>query len=758
MRSFFYSFQIILKSSLLLTFCVIFHVASGQISHGGRPLPIHAGIGARAVQPNSELFVDMPSFDVGTALRQSQEDQAKLKSLEFAHKFHPFLRPDNAGISFENGNMKIWRVGIRSEGAYSLNILFSKFRVPPGAKIFVYNSDQTEILGSYTEKNNTELNMLPVQPIGGDELIVEYQEPLDALFSGEIEIGEVNHDFLGILRATEPRDPEQDCHPNLICYPEDIEPGSGVVGLIINGTTYCTGALVNNTAEDGTPYLLTATHCLNNNYNPSFLANRRYDLVAGSIVAFFNYNSPLCDMDIRGPLQMTLASADSVLISERHDISLLKMRQRPPAEYQPYYLGWNVAANASSSAPFHGLHHPNGGIKKVAIEGTSLGIGSFNLPNGAASEPNSFWVVREWDTGVTERGSSGSPLLDRGKRVVGTLTGGESFCSSSRGPDLYASLYKLWNVEGSLENPNSLRHYLDPENTQSLQMDGFNPFSQQPYTKSLNFKDTDSAVRYDFQSVPLFATNNTFGYSEFAEQFNAQSTVELQGVFISSPPVDNISNMRIAVRVYSGGEEGPERLLHEQPYDYTFNYYNGSSFPSSTRDMRHSVENYIRFNEPIEVSGTFYISYFDLMGTPSGFSAYNAEPRQIGSGLVPTAWMKNVSGWVKSSENIEHPINTSLLIAPYVIGTVSTSVEPENEQFELVVYHSNDLKRIFVESNHDIVEWEIFYSSGIKIHHETMDISINRGSYPSAHLPKGVYIVRVKTIDGTVSTKKVLVI
>ncbi|RNC63686.1 T9SS type A sorting domain-containing protein, partial [Proteiniphilum sp. X52] len=66
-------------------------------------------------------------------------------------------------------------------------------------------------------------------------------------------------------------------------------------------------------------------------------------------------------------------------------------------------------------------------------------------------------------------------------------------------------------------------------------------------------------------------------------------------------------------------------------------------------------------------------------------------------------------------------------------------------------------KRIFIESNYELVEWEIFYSSGIKIHHETIDISINRDSYSSIHLPKGVYIVRVKTVDGTVSVKKVLV-
>lgn len=775
------SCQVILKSSILFIFCFLLHTAAGQISYGDMPLPLHAGMGARSTGPSADLFVEMPAFDRQAALRQSLQDQTNLKSLEFAHKFHPFLRPDNSGVTFVSGNMQVWRVGIRSKDAFSLNLLFSKFRLPPGAKLFVYNSNQSEILGSYTEKNNTDLKMLPVQPIGGDELIVEYQEPVDAIFRGEIEIGEVNHDFFGILRATEPRDPGQDCHPNLICYPEDIQPGSGVVGLIINGMSYCTGVLVNNTAEDGTPYLLTATHCLNNNYyfdkdqRPPHPIDSRwqkygqqdnwhYNDVAGSIVAFFNYNSPLCDINIRGPLQMTMASADSVLISERHDISLLKLKPYSeesaiPAEYQPYYLGWN--AGTSVDGPFHGLHHPNGGIKKVAIEEDRLRTGSFTLPNNYQAEPNSFWEVVAWNTGSTEGGSSGSPLLDREKRVLGTLTGGASMCSSPRGPDSYASLSRFWNVEDTLlNNPNPINYYLDREGlATNRQWGGFNPYEDQPYTKSHNFKPTDKAIKYHFQSVPLFATNNTFGYTEFAEQFNAKSEVQLKGVFLSSPAVSGISNMNIRIRVYTG-ENKPEQLLYEQPYNYSFEYFNNlGDFPLALRNMNHSVENYIRFNTPVTVSGTFYISYYDRNGIPSGFSAFNAEPRKIGSGWVSTAWMKTGSEWVKSSESIENPVNTALLIAPYAIGNHSTTVELERKQPKVEAFHSKEEQAIVIKTEYtELKEWEIFYSSGVKVYQSTTDKSINRITYPSAHLPKGIYIVRVKTVDGTISSKKVLVI
>ena len=738
----------------LYAFLLLSQSILGQVSYGEKPLPLESDIGVRAFAPSADIFVEMPSFNVQEAMWRSEQERQKFKSLEFAYKFDVNLKPDNAGITFVAGNMNVWRVGIRSKGAHSLNIMFSKFQIPEGSKLFVYNSDQSEILGSYTHKNNSELNILPVQPIGGDELIVEYQFPLNRKYNNELIIGEVNHDYIGIFRANEPRDPSQNCHPNLICYPEDIEPGSGVVALIINGTTYCTGSMVNNSSEDGTPYLLTNTHCLNNNYSAEFLENRRYDIIAGSIVAFFNYNSPSCSTDIRGPLQMTMASADSVLISERHDISLLKLSEAPPKEYQPYYLGWN--SESSLPAPFHGIHHPNGGIKKVAIENDQLTIGTFNDPR-YNMEPNSHWAVRAWDIGATEEGSSGSPLLDREKRIVGTLTGGESYCSSPRGVDIYASLNKFWNVEGSIDNPNPLSYYLDPINSGTSTLAGFNPYEGEVFTKSHNYKPDEKPIESYFESIPMFSTNNRFGYTEFAEEFYAKNSVSIEGVFISSPVTARFSDMDIRISVYAG-EKGPQTLIYEIPYNYSYRYYSNNSFSTGFRDMRHNLENYIEFDNPITLSGRFYISYRDANGNQAGFSSFNSEPRKIGSGIASTAWMRNSTGWVNSSENIENPINTSLFIAPYLIGDAEINIEPDLQHTDISVYYSGEIKRIFIESNDDLLEWEIYYISGQKIYQESANISISRASYSTSHLPKGVYIVKVKTVNGTISAKKVLVI
>ncbi len=54
-----------------------------------------------------------------------------------------------------------------------------------------------------------------------------------------------------------------------------------------------------------------------------------------------------------------------------------------------------------------------------------------------------MWQVT-WTQGVTQGGSSGSPLIDASThRVVGVLTGGLSSCDTARSPDYYGRLNRV---------------------------------------------------------------------------------------------------------------------------------------------------------------------------------------------------------------------------------------------------------------------------------------------------------------------------
>lgn len=736
-----------------------------QISYGGEPLPLNYSSGSRTSSSYQTPFIDMEPIDNQEAMWRSTEGNDNFKSLEFAHKFFVNINPSNAGITFDTAyGTKVWRVGIRSSKAYSLNILFSKFKVPEGAKLFVYNSDQTEILGSFTHLNNSDISMLPIQPIEGDEVIVEYQEPTITTFKGEVEIGEVNHDFIGILKATEPRDPVQNCHPNIVCYPEDIEPGSGVVAIIINGSTYCTGALINNVENDGTPYIITATHCINNDYGYNNRQSWRqygtrgewhYDKVAGSIIAFFGYQSPNCEKEIRGNVQMSMASMDSVFISENNDISLLKLKDIPPVEYQPYYIGWNASSN-NNQTPYHGIHHPNGGNKKIAVEEDALGIGSFITQPPYNMEPNAHWIVRSWDVASTEGGSSGSPLLDNKKRIVGTLTGGASSCNSKEA-DQYASLNRVWNYTNETITLKSLQSILDPKDSGIETIDGYNPYANKPYTKSQNYLASDDVTQTYHKSVPIFATNNTYGYNEFAEEFYSKTNKQLQGVFITSASIKNARGLNIKIKVYNDNNGLPGSLVHEQKMSYSFKYYENKEFDETDRDMSKSVENYLRFDNPISVSGKFYIAYSDDSQATNGFSVMNVSPREIGAAYPNTAWIKTSTEWIRTSETIDNPMNTSLMIAPYVIGEgLDLNPNTKPSKAETKAYFSKETNHIFIKSNRDIISWKLYNTSGRLVMEGKADGSISRVSLPLNTPQTGVYLVKVE-VEGKRDIIKVLV-
>ena len=154
--------------------CLFLSVSvKAQISHGGQPLPLTA-----TKSLTEDMFIIMPPFDLAEQLRLDSLEATGLRSgFRFAYKFMTDYRPENSGVRFTlPDGTKVWRLGIRSEGALSLNVMFSEYHLPEGARVFLYNNDQSEVLGSFNHLNNSERSILPVAPIQGDELIIEYRK------------------------------------------------------------------------------------------------------------------------------------------------------------------------------------------------------------------------------------------------------------------------------------------------------------------------------------------------------------------------------------------------------------------------------------------------------------------------------------------------------------------------------------------------------------------------------------------------------
>ena len=385
----------------------------------------------------------LPAFDVQNFLLEDENEMRSIdtKPYRFANPIAVDFNMDNSGIwtVLEDGSA-IWQLEIESEGAFSLNIIYDIFNIPAEAEFFVYSEDREMILGAFTDYNHKPHGGFSTAPVIGDKIILEYNEPSHTLFRGDISITTIAHDYKNIF-FNEDRGygDSGSCNNNVACsVGDDWEEQARSVAMILTsgGSRLCTGSIINNGAQDLSPYFLTANHCLGGN---------------NSWIFMFNYESPVCTNQ-NGPTNMTVSGSTLLESSSTSDFALLLLNETPPESYNVHYAGWDVSGS-TPGIPV-GIHHPSGDIKKI----------SFDYNN--ASNSGNFWDIDSWDDGTTEPGSSGSPLFDGlTHRIIGQLYGGVASCTNF-GYDTYGKTSVSWNL--------GLSNYLDPYNVGLTSLDGMN--------------------------------------------------------------------------------------------------------------------------------------------------------------------------------------------------------------------------------------------------------------------------------------------
>jgi hypothetical protein len=145
------------------------------------------------------------------------------------------------------------------------------------------------------------------------------------------------------------------------------------------------------------------------------------------------------------------------------------MNSTPPASYNVFYAGWNNGTTPADSVT--AIHHPSGDIKKCSRASNPVTASSYDAGNGTAQT----WQIGQWTDGVTESGSSGSPLFDQNKRIIGQLYGGPSACGVSTADltDHYGRFCVSWDTGSTPQT--RLHDWLDPGNTNAVTNDGYDP-------------------------------------------------------------------------------------------------------------------------------------------------------------------------------------------------------------------------------------------------------------------------------------------
>jgi subtilisin-like proprotein convertase family protein len=353
----------------------------------------------------------------------------------------------------------VWRLRLYSKGAYSLNLGFSEYQMPAGGHLILYDLGQEEIAGPFTPADNESHRQLWTPLFPGEEVIIEVVLPTPAKEKLALTLAKVNHDFMnlaGVLSGS--------CNLDVACGAEDgwsiVDNYRDIIASVglytATGIGFCTGFLINNTAEDCLPYVVSGFHC---DVSPSN---------ASSIVMYWNYENQSCREPGSpssggpgdGPLNIMNSGAIYRAGYSQSDMVLFELDDPVPDEVAAFYAGWVVDIEPPSDTVI-AIHHPDGEEKRIsfAFDGTyrgAWGSGASPVPNG------NHLIVSDWAIGTTEAGSSGCPLFNNKKQVVGHLHGGQAACGNNA-YDSFGWFYASWTGGGTPST--SLRPWLDPDNT-----------------------------------------------------------------------------------------------------------------------------------------------------------------------------------------------------------------------------------------------------------------------------------------------------
>ena len=314
----------------------------------------------------------------------------------------------------------VWTLAVVSEGASALRLELTGLDLPPQARLFVHDL-QGAAHGPFVQAGPNGDGELWTPNVFGDVAVLQLRVdgPLDRglldRLSFTLEAAGHSGDRFALALAQSPAKthcPENaDCVENADCGPPepwaplpDVQNAIAHYQFVSGAFLYlCSGGLLNNSADDGTPYFLTANHCVSRNRE------------ANTLDAFFQFTAP-CGGSCGSPGSPDTSGATILRTDAEADFTFLQLNGSAPAG--SYFMGWTTAPVANSNGTaLHRVSHPAGAPQAYSEHSVDTSAVT------CRSWPRGPWIYSRDTFGATEGGSSGSPVTNGAGEVVGQLSG-----------------------------------------------------------------------------------------------------------------------------------------------------------------------------------------------------------------------------------------------------------------------------------------------------------------------------------------------
>ena len=323
------------------------------------------------------------------------------------------VSPLGRGVAAATARGIAWATNVKVDGASRLRLHLSNVQLPDDAVLWVYGGNDAAAFGRELLDPS---GGLWTPAAWGDTIHIELE--IAAGETASFHVDEVL-ELLDLARSVKPSDTPS-CLVDVMCVTSTPLPLTDVKRAVAHlefvvpeGGAACSGGLLNDVQGDGTPYLITANHCISTQAE------------ASSLQAYFDWTYASCVSTTIPPLSgVPKASGASLLVTKDadsgSDVTLLRLNSRPANRF---LLGWtNDRTLVQTGTTLYRLSHPAPSGFGVQPQQYSTSVVTSSGPRCGLITANFVYATNQ--VGGTYGGSSGAPDMLADGRVAGQLFGG----------------------------------------------------------------------------------------------------------------------------------------------------------------------------------------------------------------------------------------------------------------------------------------------------------------------------------------------